>query len=64
MSKNDTYLGRNQAIRACLAEQPESTPQEVVQVLAAQGVQISPAQVIVVQAVLRSERADRVAAAS
>ena len=64
MSKDDTYFGKTQAIRACLAEHPVATPARVVEILAALDIQVSPAHVIVVQAVLRSEKADRVAAAS
>ena len=64
MPKNDTYVGKTQAIRTCLAEQPGATPVRIVEILAGRGIQVSPAHVIVVQAVLRSEKAERIAAAS
>jgi hypothetical protein len=64
MSKDDTHVGKTQAIRVCLAEHPDANPTRVVEILAARDIQVSPAHVIVVQAVLRSEKADRVAAAS
>lgn len=64
MSKEDSYVGRTQAIRACIAEHPAATTKRIVELLAAKGLQVSPAHVIVVQTVARSERADRVAAAS
>ena len=37
----------------------DATPSRLVEILAAQGIQVSPAHVIVIQAVLRSEKADR-----
>lgn len=64
MSKDESYVGTTQAIRACLAEHPQATPQRVVELLAARGLQVSPAQVFVVQAVARSQRKERLAAAS
>lgn len=64
MPKDDTYLGKTQAIRDCLAEQPGATPVQIVEILAGRGIQVSPAHVIVVQAVLRSQKAEHVAAAS
>ena len=64
MSKEDTHFGKTQAIRACLAEHPGASPARVVEILAARDIQVSPAHVIVVQAVLRSEKADRVALSS
>jgi hypothetical protein len=64
MWKDDSYVGRTRAIRACLAEHPQATPQRVVDLLAARGLQISPAHVIVVRAVARSQRVEQVAAAS
>ena len=64
MAKDDSYVGKTQAIRACVAEHPKATPQRVVELLAKAGLQVSPAHVIVVQRVARSERADRVDAAS
>ena len=64
MSKDDSYVGRTQAIRACLAEHPEATPERVVELLAARGIQVSPAHVFVVQAVARSQRAEQMTAAS
>jgi hypothetical protein len=63
MSKDLSYVGKTQAIRACLAEHPEATPQRVVALLAARGLQVSPSHVIVVRAVARSQRAEQVAAA-
>ena len=64
MAKDETYAGKTQAIRDCLSEQPGATPVQIVEILAGRGIQVSPAHVIVVQAVLRSEQAERVAAAS
>ena len=64
MSQDDSYFGRSQAIRACVVEHPDATPERIVELLAAGGLQVSPAHVIVVQTVARAERADRVAAAS
>ena len=61
MSHDDTHFGKTQAIRACLADHPNATPPCLVEILAAQGIQVSPAHVIVIQAVLRSEKADRLA---
>ena len=63
MSKDLSYVGKTQAIRACLAKHPEATPQRVVALLAAGGLQVSPSHVIVVRAVARSQRADQMAAA-
>jgi hypothetical protein len=64
MSKDDSYVGKTQAIRACVVKHPDATPQRIVELLAAGGLRVSPAQAFVIQAVVRSERADQVAAAS
>ena len=64
MSKDDSYVAKTQAIRACVAEHAGEAPQQIVELLAAEGLRVSPAQVIVVQAVQRSERNARMAAAS
>ena len=64
MSKDDSYVAKTQAIRVCVVEHPGAAPQQIVELLAADGMRVSPAQVIVVQAVQRSERSDRIAAAS
>ena len=58
MPYDDTHFGKTQSIRACLAEHPDVTPPRLVEILAARGIQVSPAHVIVIQAVLRSEKAD------
>ena len=59
MSHDHTHFDKTQAIRACLAEHPDVTPSRLVEILAARGIPVSPAHVIVIQAVLRSEKADR-----
>jgi hypothetical protein len=64
MSKDLSYVGKTQAIRACLAEHPEATPQRVVALLAARGLLVSPSHVIVVRAVARSQRAEQLVVAS
>ena len=64
MSKDLSYVGKTQAIRDCLAEHPEATPQRVVALLAARGLQVSPSHVIVVRAVARSQRAEQLVVAS
>jgi hypothetical protein len=64
MSKDESYVAKSHAIRACLVEHPEAAPQRVVDILSAQGTQVSPAHVIVVQTVLRAEKAERVPVAS
>ena len=64
MSKDDSYVAKTQAIRACVDEHPEVAPQQIVELLAAEKMRVTPAQVIVIQAVQRSERSDRMAAAS
>ena len=64
MSQDDSYVGKSQAIRTCLAAHPEAAVERVVELLAAGGLRVSPSHVIVVQAVVRSERREQVAAAS
>ena len=65
MSKDDSNLAKTQAIRACLLEHPAAAPQRVVDlILSTRGIQVSPAHVIVVQTVLRAEKAERVPVAS
>ena len=64
MSKDQSYVGKTQAIRACLAEYPEATPQRVVELLAARGLQVSASHVIVVRAVARSQPTGQVVTAS
>jgi hypothetical protein len=64
MSKDESYIGKTLAIRACIAEHPDASPERVVELLAARGLQVSPAQVIVVQMVARCQRSDQIAAAS
>ncbi len=64
MSKDDSYVAKTQAIRACVAEHPGASPQRIVEILAAGGMRVSPAHVIVIQTLQRSERAEQVAAVS
>jgi hypothetical protein len=64
MSKDESNVAKTQAIRACLLEHPEAAPQRIVDLLTARGIQVSPAHVIVVQTVLRAEKAERVPVAS
>jgi hypothetical protein len=64
MSKDDSYVAKTRAIRACIAKHPGASPQRIVELLAARGLQVSPAHVIVVQTLDRSEHADQVAAVS
>jgi hypothetical protein len=64
MSKDNSYVARTRAIRACIAKHPGASPQRVVELLAAEGLQVSPAHVIVVQTLDRSEHVEEVAAAS
>ena len=64
MSKDDSYFARTQAIRACIAKHPGASPQRIVELLAAGGLQVSPAHVIVVQTLDRSEHVEEVVAAS
>ena len=64
MSKGDTHFGKTQAVRAYLAEHPGATPTRVIEILAARGIQVTPAHVVVAQTVLRSEQAERVVVAS
>lgn len=64
MPQEDNYVARTQVIRACLAEHPGATPARVVGILAERDIKVSPAHVIVVQEVLRSEKPDRTTAAS
>jgi len=64
MSRDESYIGKTLAIRACIAEHPDASPERVVQLLAAGGLQVSAAHVIVVQTVARCQRPDQVAAAS
>jgi len=64
MSKDDSYVAKTPAIRACVAEHPGVAPQHIVKLLAAGGMRVSPAHVIVIQTLERSERADQVPAAS
>jgi len=64
MSKDDSYVAKTQAIRACIDEYPGVAPQQIVEFLAEEGMRVSLAQVIVIQAVQRSDLSDRMAAAS
>ena len=64
MSKDESYIGKTRAIRACIAEHPNAAPEQIVRLLEAGGLQVSPAHVIAVQTVARSERFDKVAVAS
>ena len=64
MSKDLSYVGKTQEIRACLAEHPQATTQRVVELLAARGLQVSPSHVIVVRAVARSQRGEQLVVAS
>ena len=64
MSMDDSYVAKNQAIRACVAQHPNAAPQRIVELLAAGGMRVSPAHVIVIQTLARSERVDQVVAAS
>jgi len=64
MSKNDSYVSKSQAIRACVTDHPGASPQRIVELLAAEGMRVSPAHVIVIQTLARSERTERVAAVS
>jgi len=64
MSMDDSYVAKTQAIRACVAQRPGVAPQRIVELLAAGGMRVSPAHVIVIQTLERSERADQVPAAS
>jgi hypothetical protein len=64
MSKNDSYVSKSQAIRTCVADHPSASPQRIVELLAAEGLRVSPAHVIVIQTLARAERTDRVAAVS
>ncbi len=64
MSKDNSYVARTRAIRACIAKAPGASPQRIVELLAAEGLQVSPAHVIVVQTLDRSEHVEQVAAAS
>ena len=62
MPKDSTYVRKNHAIRACLTEHPSTPPKRIVEILAARGIHVSPSQVIVVQAVVKSERTEQLAA--
>jgi hypothetical protein len=64
MSKDNSYVARTRAIRACIAEHPGASSQRVVELLAAGGLLVSPAHVIVVQTLDRTEHVEEVAAAS
>jgi hypothetical protein len=64
MSKDDSYVAKTQAIRACVAKQPGTAPQRIVEFLATRGIRVSPAHVMVVQTLERSERAEHAVAAS
>ena len=64
MSNDDSYVAKTQAIRVCVDEHPGENARRIVELLAAGGLRVSPAQVIVIQAVQRSQRIDRLAAAS
>jgi len=64
MSKDDSYVAKTRAIRACVAEHPGASPQRIVEILAVGGVQVSPAHVIVVHTLERSEHLEPVGAAS
>ena len=64
MSNDNSYVAKTQAIRACVAEHPGAAPHRIVKLLAEGGMRVSPAQVIVIQAIQRSERAEQMAAAS
>lgn len=64
MSKDDSYVAKTQAIRACVAEHPGLAPQRIVELLAEREVRVSPAHVIVIQTLERSEHRHPVAAAS
>lgn len=64
MSMDDSYVAKTQAIRACVAKHPDLAPERIVELLAAGGMRVSPAHVIVIQTLIRSERADQAAAAS
>ena len=64
MSKDDSYVAKNQAIRACIAKHPGLAPHRIVEFLAARGIRVSPAHVMVIQTLERSERAEHAVAAS
>ncbi len=64
MSKDDSYVAKTQAIRACVAKHPGMAPHRIVEFLAARGIRVSPAHVIVVQTLERSECTEHVVAAS
>lgn len=64
MSKDDSYVAKTQAIRACVAKHPGMAPQCIVEFLAAGGIRVSPAHVMVVQTLERSERTEHAVAAS
>jgi hypothetical protein len=55
---------RTQAIRARVAKHPGMDPHRIVEFLAARDIRVSPARVIVVQTLRRSERSEQVSTAS